>query len=195
MVLARDFDLLLCEIMLSDVDGLEIIRAVKAQAPQLPVLVLTSADPEGWRKSCEDAGAALFISKPVLPTEILREVSMVEKARLNLRVALIDTDGIHRTRLTKTLRAIGCSIRAFASTHAALEAMQRGEDAALWVIDASDPEVYALLKAVQTERIPVFAFGQDAHEEEKLMRAGAALFLPKPIDIDTLLTQASFLAR
>ena len=50
---------------------------------------------------------------------------------------------------------------------------------------------------ITTNKVPVFAFSNavDTKHEELLMRAGVALFLPKPIDVDTLMTQASFLAR
>lgn len=196
LALQHDFDLLLCDVVLPDISGIEVIRAVKAQAPQLPVVVLSSAPAVDWEKACEDAGAATFLSKPVMPAALLREVSMVQKARLTLRVALVDTDRIHRTRLTKTLGAMGCVIEPFSSAAEALEKLGEHKPS-LWVADASDPDIFKLLGTVSPAHTPVFAFSdhKDAKHEENLMRAGAALFLAKPIDIDTLLTQASFLAR
>jgi DNA-binding response OmpR family regulator len=195
--LTHDFDMMICDVMLPDMPGIEIIRAVKAQAPQLPVVVLSGSAPEQWQKDCEDAGAACFLSKPLAPTELLREVSLISKARLSLRVALVDRDRIHRTRLTKTLGAMGCTIRPFASAQEAMDAIKLGEMPSLWVADATDPNILDLLNNVKTDRVPVFVFSaeHDVKQEETLMRVGAALFLSKPIDIDTLLTQASFLAR
>ena len=197
LALQHDFDLLLCDVVLPDISGIEVIRAVKAQAPQLPVVVLSSAPASDWEKACEDAGAATFMSKPVMPAALIKEVSLVQKARLTLRVALVDTDRIHRTRLTKTLGAMGCSIQPFSSAAEALHALQNEQKPSLWVADASDPDIFKLLGSISPAHTPVFAFSdhKDSKHEENLMRAGAALFLAKPIDIDTLLTQASFLAR
>jgi CheY-like chemotaxis protein len=195
--LSQDFDVMICDVMLPDIGGIEIIGAIKAQAPQLPVIVLSGADAEAWQKPCEDAGAACFLSKPAMPAEILKEVSLIEKARLSLRVALVDQDRIHRTRLTKLLGAMGCTIESFASAAEAIASVSSGNAPSLWVADATDPDIFKLLENVKTERVPVFAFASahEAAQEEKMMRAGAALFLAKPIDIDTLLTQASFMAR
>lgn len=195
--LTHDFDMMICDVMLPDMPGIEIIRAIKAQAPQLPVVVLSGLAPEEYQKDCEDAGAACFFSKPLDPKDLLREVALIAKARLSLRVALVDRDSIHRTRLTKTLGAMGCTIRPFASAVEAMSAIKLGEVPSLWVADATDPDILALLDNVKTEHVPVFVFSatHDAKHEETLMRVGAALFLSKPIDIDTLLTQASFLAR
>lgn len=197
MALSHDYDVLITDVILPDLNGVEVIGAIKAQAPQLPVIVLSGANPEDWQKPCEDAGAACFLQKPAKPSDILREVSLIQKARLSLRVALVDQDRIHRTRLTKMLNAIGCTIESFASAAEAMAAAQGHTPPSLWVADATDPDIFKLLENVKTEHIPVFAFAaaHDAAHEENLMRAGAALFLSKPIDIDTLLTQASFLAR
>ena len=196
LTLARDFDLMLCDVMLPDFPGLEVIRAVKAQAPQLPVIVLTGVDAAQWQRACEDAGAALFLAKPIAPADILREVALVQMARLNLRVVLVDTDPIHRTRLTKTLVAIGCTIDAFGSAAAANLSHQPTDQPSLWVVDAADPDILGLVEARRRDQVPVFAFGGPSPgQEEQLMRAGVALFLAKPIDIDSFLTQASFMAR
>lgn len=197
VALTHDFDLMICDVMLPDMNGEELIRAIKAQTPQLPVLVLSGASPTAWQKICEDAGAATFLCKPLQPHVVLHEVGLVHKARLTLAVALVDTDRIHRTRLAKTLGAIGCSVATFPGASAALAALAAGEHFALWVADASDPEIMALLAALRGTRVPVFTFAGYTPPglEESLMRAGAALFMAKPIDIDSLLTQASFLAR
>ena len=195
--LTHDFDALICDVMLPDIPGIEIIRAFKAQAPHLPVVVVSGADRHEWQKLCEDAGAACFLSKPVDPQELLYEVSLIAKARLTLRVSLIDQDPIHRTRLTKALAAIGCTIASYAGTQDALAAQSASNTTALWVVDATDPQILEFLRSVRTDRVPVFVFGnrRDGVVEETLMRGGAALFLAKPIDIDQLLMQASFLAR
>ena len=199
--LAQDFDLMFCDVTLPDLGGTELIRAVKAQAPQLPVVVLSGGDPDVWEKPCEDAGAALFVAKPATRETILREVALVQRARLGLHVILVDTDPIHRTRLTKTMEAMGCVIAPYPSAAAALESPGAPVDSkgngSLWVVDASDPDIMPLLKTIKAGSATVFAFSSSPtpKQEEDLMRAGAALFLSKPINLDTLLTQASFLAR
>ena len=56
--IAHEFDLLVCDLMLPALQGTEIIRALKAQSPRLPVIVITALDGRDWEQPCRDAGAS-----------------------------------------------------------------------------------------------------------------------------------------
>lgn len=195
--LAQDIDLLICDVMMKHQSGLDFIAEVKEHKPRLPIVVLSGANPALWQHACEKAGSASFLRKPAPPQSILREVSLIDKARLKLRVALVDGDTPHRENLARLLGAMGCRIEPYASAAQALPIVSDEEAPALWVADATDPDILTLLGRIRVAETPVFAFSavSDPQHEEHLMRAGAAMFLSKPIDVETLLTQANFLAR
>lgn len=193
--LLKEYDLMICDLMLPDLQGTEIVRAVKAQSPRLPVVVMSALDAREWAKPTEDAGATRYMQKPIDISELREEVRLVEKARLNLSIAIVDSDQIHATRLNKTLNALGCHVTTYAGSAQARSGIEAGNEAGLLVVNADLPESTKLIVWGKERGIPAFAFvgeASEAHEDE-LMRAGAAFILSKPVDVDALLTQAQFM--
>jgi CheY-like chemotaxis protein len=58
-------DLVLLDIMMPGMDGVETLRRIKASAPDLPVAMVTAVYKEEEAKRCFDAGAFEYIAKPV----------------------------------------------------------------------------------------------------------------------------------
>ncbi len=80
-----DFELVLCDFRLPDKDGLEMIRALKATQPYVPLILMTAyADVNLAVKSIK-SGAFDYVSKPILPDEILLtiEKALEHAARLS----------------------------------------------------------------------------------------------------------------
>jgi DNA-binding response OmpR family regulator len=190
-----EYDLLVCDLMLPDLQGTEIVRAVKAQSPRLPIIVVSALEARDWAKPVEDAGATRYFQKPISLAELRAEVDLVRKARLHLRIAIVDPDPIHGTRLTKALSALGCEVRSFPSAGIAQATLESDGGAGLLVIDAATPGAVDMIRWAKGRGIPAFACAEStaATSEDELMRAGAAFMLSKPIDIDALLTQAAFM--
>lgn len=70
-------DCVLLDVIMPDIDGLEVLRLIRQESSDLPVLVMTGDDP-GWaRRTCSNYGATGFLSK-VLDTDAL--VETVENA-------------------------------------------------------------------------------------------------------------------
>lgn len=195
--LVEEFDLLLCDLMLPDLQGTEIVRALKAQSPHLPVMVISALSRKDWEGPCEDAGASRFLEKPVSAETLRDEVALVEKARLYLNILVVDTDPIHRTRLAKVLASFGCEVHSVDSVSGAEPALLDDQAASLVLVDATAPGAVDLVRACHAHGVPVFAFMEELDEatEDGLMRAGAAFILRKPVNIDSLLNQAAFLAH
>ncbi|MEQ8235070.1 MAG: response regulator transcription factor [Gammaproteobacteria bacterium] len=59
-----DFDLLLLDLGLPDIDGLDILRSLRRQRRIVPVLVLTARDGVEQRVAALDAGADDYLEKP-----------------------------------------------------------------------------------------------------------------------------------
>ena len=58
-------DVVLLDIILPGMDGLETLKRIKAAAPDLPVAMATAVRNEEEAKRCFEAGAYEYITKPV----------------------------------------------------------------------------------------------------------------------------------
>ncbi len=77
MALRREFDLLLLDMVLPGVLGLEILREVRNVRPTLPVIILSARGEEGDRVSGLRLGADDYVVKPFSVTELLARVAAV----------------------------------------------------------------------------------------------------------------------
>lgn len=68
---ARDFDLVLTDIQMPGMDGLELLRQIKSRSPQTPVVILTAHALAENVIHALRAGANDFIPKPYKPDELL----------------------------------------------------------------------------------------------------------------------------
>lgn len=65
LVGTRKPDLVLLDITMPEMDGLETLKRIKALAPELPVAMVTATWDEQEAKRCFAAGAYEYITKPV----------------------------------------------------------------------------------------------------------------------------------
>ena len=62
-------------------DGLTILRAIQAEAPQIDVVFMTASSEPGVEEAAADAGASGFIRKPFGQAQIIQELTAVERTR------------------------------------------------------------------------------------------------------------------
>jgi len=67
-------DLLMLDLMLPGMDGLEVCREVKKISPTIPVILLTARDDMVTRAAAMDLGVSEFIAKPVNNADLLNRV-------------------------------------------------------------------------------------------------------------------------
>ena len=77
MALAREFDLLLLDLVLPGRDGLEILREVRRLRPTLPIIILTARGEEADRVRGLNDGADDYVVKPFSVKELLARVEAV----------------------------------------------------------------------------------------------------------------------
>ena len=78
------FDLLLLDVMLPEVDGLEICRTVRAANRQIPIMMLTAKVSEMDRVLGLELGADDYITKPFSMMELLARVkAMLRRANVS----------------------------------------------------------------------------------------------------------------
>ncbi len=75
--LAEAFDLVILDIMLPGVDGLEICRRLRAEKPGLPILMLTARTTELDRVLGLEMGADDYITKPFSVRELVARVKAI----------------------------------------------------------------------------------------------------------------------
>lgn len=73
----NNFDLVLCDFRLGDMDGKEVLQQIKALQPQMPVVILTGYSDVKMAVEVMRLGAFDYITKPLVPEEIIK---MINKA-------------------------------------------------------------------------------------------------------------------
>ena len=81
--LAAEPDLVILDLMLPSVDGLEVCRRLRATAP-VPVIMLTARGDEDDRIMGLDLGADDYVAKPFSPRELVARVKAVLRRRPDL---------------------------------------------------------------------------------------------------------------
>jgi two-component system, OmpR family, response regulator len=81
--LRGDFDLVVLDLVLPDIDGVEVLRRLVDERPHQRVLVLSGACEVANRVACLEAGAEDFLGKPFAIAELLARV----RARMRMAAA------------------------------------------------------------------------------------------------------------
>jgi signal transduction histidine kinase/ActR/RegA family two-component response regulator len=70
----KNIDLILMEIKLPDMDGLEITRTIRRSGAQIPIVAFTAYAFETDRQNCFEAGCTGFVSKPLETKLLVQEI-------------------------------------------------------------------------------------------------------------------------
>jgi DNA-binding response OmpR family regulator len=109
-------DLIVLDLMLPGVDGLEVCRRVRAEHPDLPVIMLTALGEEEDRIAGLEVGADDYVTKPFSPRELALRVDSVlrrtrnDQLRTVLRVGSITVDTAAR-RTTRDGEPVPLTVR------------------------------------------------------------------------------------
>lgn len=86
--LAEPFDLIICDLGLPRLDGVDLARAVRAAGIQVPMLAISGRASEDERLVGLTAGFDTFLTKPFSATTLLREVARHDAAQKTPHVPL-----------------------------------------------------------------------------------------------------------
>ena len=75
-------DLVVLDLGLPDIDGLEVIREIRAGGSVLPIVVLSSRDDEAAKVAALDLGADDYVTKPFGMDELLARIRAAQRHRL-----------------------------------------------------------------------------------------------------------------
>lgn len=73
----EDFDLIILDLMLPDIDGLEILKNIKERKLKIPVIILTAKGDEADRVIGLEVGADDYIVKPFSVRELIARIRVV----------------------------------------------------------------------------------------------------------------------
>ena len=111
-------DLVVLDLMLGGIDGLEVCRRLRAARPDLPVVMLTALGEEADRVVGLEVGADDYVTKPFSPRELVLRVRSVLRRAVPDRPAALLADGelaADTGRRVATLRgrALALTVREF----------------------------------------------------------------------------------
>lgn len=89
-----DYDLLILDIGLPGIDGLETLRRVRAQGARLPILMLTARDSVEDRVTGLEAGADDYMIKPFAPAELVARLRALTRRHENRRAELLSVGAL-----------------------------------------------------------------------------------------------------
>jgi two-component system, OmpR family, KDP operon response regulator KdpE len=75
-------DLVVLDLGLPDIDGLEIIRRMRDEGSVIPIIVLSSRDDEGSKVAALDLGADDYVTKPFGIDELFARIRAAQRHRL-----------------------------------------------------------------------------------------------------------------
>lgn len=77
-------DMILMDVAMSDMDGMQATRQIKAYCPQVAILALTIHEEEDYFFRMLDAGASGYIPKRAAPEDLLRAIRTVQQGEVFL---------------------------------------------------------------------------------------------------------------
>lgn len=187
------FELLLCDVMLPNVNGLDAMRMARSQFPYLPIIAISALEEDKYREQALEAGASCYLQKPLRMDRLLQEVELVQRSQVDLTVAVIDPDTRHKESVTQDLTALGCVVHAFNDLHT-FRSSPVAQQARVLLVDSSSEDLESGLRWAAQHDLAAVPFWNegDRVNEDHLMRSGASFCATKPIDTLALVTQARF---
>jgi DNA-binding NarL/FixJ family response regulator len=75
LTLAKDPQLIIMDITLPGISGIEATRRIRAAASASPVMIFTIHEDDIYRREAEDAGAVAYVAKHSLQSELLPQLA------------------------------------------------------------------------------------------------------------------------
>jgi two-component system OmpR family response regulator len=100
-------DILVLDLGLPDMDGLEVLKFAKAHAPDTQVLILTARDSTDAKVKGLDHGADDYLTKPFARAELLARLRVLERRLGNAASATIEVGALRLDTRTQSVELDG----------------------------------------------------------------------------------------
>jgi two-component system copper resistance phosphate regulon response regulator CusR len=121
----QSYDLAILDLNHPEAAGLELLRNIRAQKPDLPVLIVTSASMVEERVRGLDAGADDYIAKPFAFAELAARIRAVLRRGSRPAHAVLTVDDLSVDRISHTVQRGGHAIDLSPKEFALLEFLMR----------------------------------------------------------------------
>ncbi len=123
---AVDFDAILLDILLPELDGLAVCRELRKRGTRTPILMLTARDSLDDRVAGLDAGADDYLVKPFALKELLARLrAITRRAADTARSSVLQIADLTLDTLTHRVRRGDAAIELTAKEYAVLECLMR----------------------------------------------------------------------
>lgn len=119
--LSTPYDVILLDLMLPEVDGIEVCRTLRSRRMQAPILMLTARDSVDDRVLGLDAGADDYLVKPFSLREVIARVRALARRHLHDRTAVLEAGAISLDTSAQRLLVNGRPVELTAKEYAILE--------------------------------------------------------------------------
>lgn len=96
-ILDNDYDVVLLDIALPGMDGLDVLRAVKMKKPTLPILILSMYPEEQYASRVLKEGASGYVAKGSLPSELVTAIRKVSRGKKYISESLAENMAFNLT--------------------------------------------------------------------------------------------------
>lgn len=125
MATELDYDLVVLDLTLPRLDGVSVLRSVRARKPSMPILVLTGRSRVEDRVQCLDLGADDFLSKPFSFSELSARIrALLRRSHLPAE-SVLTVDDLQLDRVERRVERSGRRIELTSKEFALLEYMMR----------------------------------------------------------------------
>ena len=116
-----DYDLILLDLGLADMSGLDVLRQLRLQKIRTPMIVLTAANDVETKVKALTAGADDFISKPFHKAELVARINAVVRRSRGHAQSIIQTGDISVNLDTRSASVAGTPVHLTPSEYKVLE--------------------------------------------------------------------------
>ncbi len=188
LVRTKEFDLVLSDIRMPGISGVELCQQVHQVRPELPVILMTAFTVEGVVQQAVADGAIVVIPKPFAIEHLIQ---MLYSA-LHRPVILVVDDSVEvADTLAAALHAVGLPTRAVHDGKTALEAFRAG-DVGVCIVDMvmpglAGPDVIDQLRAIDPSVVVIAVSGHDVEEMFRRVAGQVDTIMRKPIEPTSML--------
>jgi two-component system cell cycle response regulator CtrA len=126
-----DYDLMLLDLDLADMEGLDVLRAVRAKKIRTPVIILTASGDIETKVKALGAGADDFITKPFHKAELAARINAVVRRSRGHSESIIRTGNIALNIDTRTAEVCGVPVHLTPSEYKVLELLSLRKNSVL----------------------------------------------------------------
>jgi two-component system cell cycle response regulator CtrA len=126
-----DYDLVLLDLDLADMEGLDVLRAVRAKKIRTPVIILTASGDIETKVKALSAGADDFITKPFHKAELAARINAVVRRSRGHSESIIRTGNIALNIDTRTAEVCGAPVHLTPSEYKVLELLSLRKNSVL----------------------------------------------------------------